>query len=389
MNTVLHDKRAPVLIFAKRYIIEIAGSPPWIRLSMKIEHVTLFRLRVPLTTPYRLSFGPIHAFDTVLVETRDARGHTGLGEATYLTGYTDETIDESWALMQRLAREYARCDADDVQARLQTHFADAPFTATAFNTALEMAADHPLLDVARPTRVPVLGLLHATETADIEHESRQLFAAGFTTLKVKVGFDAARDAETVKRVQRVVNGRGSIRLDANQGYSRDDACRFAASLDPQGIELFEQPCAAGDWESACAVARVATVPMMLDESIYGLDDIRRASALKAARYIKVKLMKLGGLDRLAAAIDAIRDCGMEPVLGNGVACEIGCWMEACAARGRIDNAGEMNGFLKPTASLLKNPLEFRDGAIVLEPGYRPQLDGTAVARCTVDRQDFG
>jgi L-alanine-DL-glutamate epimerase-like enolase superfamily enzyme len=355
---------------------------------MKIEHVTLYRLRVPLTTPYRLSFGPIHAFDTVLIETRDAGGHAGLGEATYLTGYTDETIDDSWALAQRLAREYAGLEPDEIQTRLQPHFATAPFTATAFNTALEMAAGHPLLAVERATRAPVLGLLHATETADIERESQQLFAAGFTTLKVKVGFDAARDAEMVKRVQSVVNGRGSIRLDANQGYSRDDACRFAAALDPQGIELFEQPCAAGDWESACAVARLAAVPMMLDESIYGLDDIRRAAELKAARYIKVKLMKLGGLDRLAAAIDTIRDCGMEPVLGNGVACEIGCWMEACVARGRINNAGEMNGFLKPAAGLLKNPLEFRNGAIVLEPGYRPQLDGAAVARCTVAKQEF-
>ena len=110
---------------------------------------------------------------------------------------------------------------------------------------------------------------------------------------------------------------------------------------------------------------------------------------KAARYIKVKLMKLGGLARLAAAIDTIRDCGMEPVLGNGVACEIGCWMEACVARGRIRNAGEMNGYLKPTAPLLANPLKFERGAIVLEPGYRPRLDVDALARCTLERQTFG
>ena len=56
---------------------------------MKIECVTLYRLRVPLTAPYRLSFGPLHAFDTVLVQTRDDGEHTWLGEATYLTGYTD------------------------------------------------------------------------------------------------------------------------------------------------------------------------------------------------------------------------------------------------------------------------------------------------------------
>ncbi len=351
---------------------------------MKVERLTLWRLRVPLTTPYRLAFGPLYAFDTVLVEACDEQDRSGLGEATYLTGYTDETAADGWALARRLGREYAGLAAPTIQTRLTSYFDSAPFTATAFGTAFEMLADADLLKVERPVGVPVLGLLHATETAAIESESSALFGAGFTTLKVKVGWDAERDAAMVKRVQRAVHGRGTLRLDANQGYSRDDACRFAASLDPQDIELFEQPCAAGDWDAACAVARVATVPMMLDESIYGLDDIRRAADLKAARFIKVKLMKLGGLARLAAAIDTIRDCGMEPVLGNGVACEIGCWMEACVARGRIRNAGEMNGFLKPASPLLSNPLKFAHGVIALEAGYRPTLDPAALARCTLE-----
>lgn len=355
---------------------------------MKIEHIALYRLRVPLTTPYRLALGVIRAFDTVLVEACADNGRIGLGEATYLTGYTDETIEASWTLAQRLASANAGLETEAIRAGLEPYFESAPFTATAFNTALEMLVHNPMLAVERPVKVPVLGLLHATETAAIERESAELFGQGFTTLKVKVGFDAGRDGATVDRIQRVLHGRGLIRLDANQGYNRHDACRFAANLAPDGIELFEQPCAAGDWEAACAVARVATVPMMLDESIYGLDDIRRAAELKAARYIKVKLMKLGGLSRLAAAIDTIRECGMEPVLGNGVACEIGCWMEACVARGRIHNAGEMNGFLKPSSRLLKNPLKFDDGAIVLEPGWRPELDPDALARCLIARAEF-
>ncbi len=355
---------------------------------MKLEHIALYRLRVPLTTPYRLSLGAIRAFDTLLVEARADSGRIGLGEATYLTGYTDETIEDSWTLAQRLAGAYAGMGTEAIRAGLEPYFKATPFTATAFNTAAEMLVGERHLEIDLATRVPVLGLLHATKTADIERESEQLFRQGYTTLKVKVGFDARRDSAMVKRVQRAVGSRCRIRLDANQGYNRDDACHFAENLDPGNIELFEQPCAAGDWEAACAVARVATVPMMLDESIYRLDDIRRAAELKAARYIKVKLMKLGGLSRLAAAIDTIRECGMEPVLGNGVACEIGCWMEACVARGRIHNAGEMNGFLKPSSRLLKNPLKFDHGAIVLEPGYRPDLDPEALARCTVARQTF-
>jgi L-alanine-DL-glutamate epimerase-like enolase superfamily enzyme len=180
----------------------------------------------------------------------------------------------------------------------------------------------------------------------------------------------------------------TIRVDANQGYTREDACAFAAGLDPENIELFEQPCAARDWDAACAVARVSTVPMMLDESIYGLDDIRRAAQLEAARFVKLKLMKLGGLERLAHALAVIRELGMVPVLGNGVAGEIGCWMEACVARSTIDNAGEMNGFLKPVAPLLRVPLRFEGGAIRLEPGFAPALDPAALDAVLLARREY-
>src|SRR5450756_2820707 len=117
---------------------------------MKIEQFTLYRLCVPLTTPYRLSLGAIHAFDTVIIELRDDSNRTGLGEATYLSGYTDETFDDSWLLAQRLGREFAGLAANVIQSRLEPYFESAPFTATAFNTALEMLAGNAMLAVDRP-----------------------------------------------------------------------------------------------------------------------------------------------------------------------------------------------------------------------------------------------
>ena len=42
-------------------------------------------------------------------------------------------------------------------------------------------------------------------------------------------------------------------------YGEAEACRFAESLDPTGIELFEQPCAAEDWNANARVAGVSTV----------------------------------------------------------------------------------------------------------------------------------
>ena len=154
--------------------------------------------------------------------------------------------------------------------------------------------------------------------------------------------------------------------------------RFASSLDPASIELFEQPCIKEDWDAAVAVAGVSTVPMMLDESIYGIADIERAAKLRAAKFIKLKLMKAGTLDGLADGLRRIRALGMEPVLGNGVATDVSNWMEACVARSLVSNALESNGFLKPRRSILARPLRFERGAILLEPDFVLRLDAAAV-----------
>ena len=80
-----------------------------------------------------------------------------------------------------------------------------------------------------------------------------------------MGKDVEADINRVKAIQTAIAGRATMRIDANRAYVEADACRFAAALDPSGIELFEQPCHAQDWKANANVANVSTVPIMLDE----------------------------------------------------------------------------------------------------------------------------
>lgn len=347
---------------------------------MKLTGIKLHRLKVPLQVPYKLSLGEIKAFDTLLVETRAEDGHVGLGEATLLTGYTHETVDQTWTLACELAAKIVGGPVAAAKAIIAPMIATAPFTATALLTAIEMLEGSIHLEIASPKQVPLLALVHGMHDAELASEIEQLLEEGYQTLKIKIGFDADADLKRVRLIQRLVAGRARLRLDANQAYDAETACRFAAALDPQDIELLEQTCAAGDWRAAQAVAKVATVPLMLDESIYDLSDVDRAAELGVAQYIKYKLMKAGSLERLAQALAHIRAHGMEPVLGNGVACDVGCWMEACIAAKHIGNAGEMNGFLKLREPLLIQPLIVQSDTIALKVGFAPRLNDAAVAR---------
>jgi len=350
--------------------------------------ISVHRLRIPLTKPYRLSFGTIEHYDTIVVEMTDQDGRVGFGEATVLTGYTEETIEDAWRVARHTAQDISSHPlpaAYNVVARAGKTY---PFTATAFGSALEMLSQSHLLAVPPATAIPLVGLLHANEEDEIRTEFEHLLAAGYRTIKVKVGFEPKQDARTVATVQKVVNGRAAIRIDANQGYSAEQGIAFVRALDPRGIELFEQPCPAGDWESHLSVVRASCVPLMLDESIYGVSDIEKAAQLGAAAYIKLKLMKFVTLDALVRGIERILALGMHPVLGNGVACDLGCWMEGCIAARYIDNAGEMNGFLKATAPLLTPGLAFREGTLYLDPGFTPRFNVEILERYRVDSMSF-
>jgi L-alanine-DL-glutamate epimerase-like enolase superfamily enzyme len=350
---------------------------------MKIEEVQVSRLQIPLAQPYKLALASVVHFDTLLT-TAIVDGCRGFGEATILSGYTDENIEDSWKLAQDLCGRIARRSYDAACAVLDGELLDtAPFTVTAFRTALEMANGEPLLKSEKPTRVPLLFGINATDAAGIEQEIERALGAGYRTLKIKVGFDIEADLARIRLIQSLNRGRASLRIDANQGYSRDDGCAFARRLSPDSIELLEQPCHAKDWDAAAAVAAVSAVPLMLDESIYSMNDIDRAARLGAG-FVKLKLMKFGSLRRLERGLNRIRELGMRPVLGNGVASDIGCWMEACVARSTIDNAGEMNGYLRQRESIVANPIPVEGGAMRLDPGYAPQLPQKAIESLTVD-----
>ena len=274
-----------------------------------IEDVRLDRLRLPLKEPYKLALGPVTAFDTIIARIV-VDGREGLGEATILTGYTSEEIEAVWLRAAALASRLVGLSSEAAKALAEQDLQDAPFTLTTFATAIEMAEGYPLLAIDADEEVPLLAGINATDFAGIEREIEAAVSAGYGTLKIKAGFDVEADLRRIVFIQKCNRGRTKLRLDANQGYSREHGVRFATALAPAAIELLEQPCHANDWEAAAAVAAVSTVPLMLDESIYGLEDIKRAADLGAA-FVKLKLMKMASLSKLEEGLRLIRDLGIK------------------------------------------------------------------------------
>ena len=346
--------------------------------------IELYRLRVPLRTPYRLSFGTLRELELFLARVWVEHA-CGVGESVPLPVYSSETAEGVWSGLEESAGAIAGRPAGDALAALERSRERRPFATAPLMTALETALAPPV--PSEDLAVPLLGTVLSHDEDRSPEEIEALLDAGYRTLKVKVGFDVAADARWVARVQELVGGRAQIRVDANQGYSFEAAREFVGQVEPQGIEVFEQPFEPGEWDAMTRLSALSPLPLMLDESIATAADLERLIELRCAGTVKFKLAKAGGLAALERLIARARDAGLEVVLGNGVAGDVGNLHELVVAARAIATAGEMNGFLKPAARLLTNPYEIVEGSARLPRGYAAELDWERVEAHTVGRLD--
>lgn len=353
-----------------------------------IDVIELYRLRVPLTVPYKVSKRTFHVFAPLVAMLRTRDGHLGWGEASISPGYGSETPDGGWDLLKSWSEQLVGQPLSAARDVLAPEATANPHAASVLLSAIEMIEGSSLLTLHEDAQVPLLMPVNSMDPDRVADEVDGYVAEGFHTLKVKVGFDVDADLTRVAAIQRALRGRATIRLDANQAFSAEQGRRFAAALVPDGIELFEQPCDKADWAANAAVAAVSTVPVMLDESIYSENDIERARTVPGVGLIKLKLKKLGSLTRLETALRRISAMGMQPVLGDGTATDISCWMEAGIARSTIRSAGENNGFLKLTQQLFVEPLPFGGGAIRLPKGWWPKVDEARVRQLATETRRY-
>ena len=297
---------------------------------MTIAEITLYRVKMLLSVPYHVSYRVYDDFEPIIVEARDSDGRIGWGEGHISPGHTFETIDGGWDFCRDCAERAIGVPVVDAKSAIAARVPESPVAASALVTALEMLEGHWVLTLDSDVSLPLLTPFHSTDHADIPAEVDTRVAEGFRTLKVKVGKNWEEDAAKVRAVQQAAKGRAVIRLDANRGFNRDHGCRFAASLDPEGIESFEQPCESHAWDDNAAVAAVSTVPVMLDESIYGLDDIRRAGDIDGIGSVKLKTQE-NGRPRFA-------DRGAHP--------DPPAWNDPRAGRWCVDRAVLLDGSLR-------------------------------------------
>ena len=149
--------------------------------------------------------------------------------------------------------------------------------------------------------------------ADMLRKAEQ--AMGFAKLKIKLGRNVDTDMQVMREIRRAV-GDKPLFVDANAGWSLDDARRAVRELADLGIEYVEQPLRKGALDELRKLKAESPLPIFVDEDSMVSADLPALAGITDG--INIKLMKCGGITEARRMIALARAYGMRTMLGGRV-----------------------------------------------------------------------
>lgn len=284
-------------------------------------------LEVPLREPFRIALGTSTASRNVVIRLTSEDGLAGWGEASPSKRVLNETVED---VVNTLKRVSGRLDVDYTGFEKIYEFLGSFEGAPSAKAALDMA----LLDLyakslGRPLWRLIGGYRESIETditigiMEPEEQAKRALKyveQGFRALKLKLGLEPEKDVERVRAVRDAVGEGVKIRVDANQGWSVDEAKWVIDRITSYDVELVEQPVRWDDLRGMREVRRESPVPIAADESVKTPRDALRVAEMEAADIINIKLMKSRGI------LGALRIAAISEA--SGIKNMIGCMGES-------------------------------------------------------------
>jgi len=269
---------------------------------MRIEHIELRYIQLPLRHHFETSYIRIHQRDTILV-TLWADGVEGWGESPVESGpwYSSETVETAWHVQRQFLIPMLL--GKDIQQASQ---ANQRMSLVRGHHMAKTGLEQALWDVeAKQKGISLAQLLGGTRaniesgvSVGIQDTQEELFdqvegylSQGYRRIKIKIkpGWDVKIVSALRKRWPEM-----RLMVDANSAYTLADVDCLAA-LDDFNLMMIEQPLAYDDiFEHSLLQPKLRT-PICLDESIHTPEHANAALELGSCRIINIKPGRVGGL----------------------------------------------------------------------------------------------
>ncbi len=271
---------------------------------------------LPFKYPFTISNGRTKTHQPSLVVALSIGNFIGFGEAPAIAYYniTVEQMVVDLESKKRMVEKFALTDPERYWHYLHHLFPENPFLVS----ALDMAA----WDLFGNMKGKKLYQLWNTNwentpvtdyTIGIDIIDKMLVKMKeqpWPVYKVKLGTN--QDIAIIKALRAETDA--IIRVDANAGWTLDEAKEKIPQLAELGVEMIEQPLAKDNWEGMQQLYQESSLPLFADEScVFEQDVLRCANHFHG---INIKLTKCSGLTPARRMIDKGRELGLKIMMGS-------------------------------------------------------------------------
>lgn len=257
----------------------------------------------------------------VTIESDELPGGQAVGEAALFPGLSAEDSPEYESVLDAACREASRCAT---LAEVMQSLPPVSSVRFGFESAMMRALARPTANASRlrwldgEEGIRINGLIWMGDKATMRRRICEKLKAGFHCVKLKIGgIDFSDELDLLSLIRKEFPPEIiELRLDANGGFTPENALDRLERLSRFGIHSIEQPIKPGQWECMARLCRESPIPIALDEELIGFtSDSRKNEMLDTIRpqYIILKPSLCGGFREA------------EKWIARAVARDIGWW----------------------------------------------------------------
>lgn len=297
------------------FLYKNAGSSAWhfnyIAAMIKVKYKTF---DLPFKYPFTISKGTKTHQPTFVVEL-EYFGAKGYGEAPAISYYNIpvEKMADDLERKKIFVEKFSFADPERFWHYLHHLFPANPFLVCALDMAgwdlygkLKRKQLHELwkLDI---NKSPITDYTIGIDT--IENMITKMKEKSWPVYKVKVGVEG--DMEMVEALRKNTNA--LLRVDANAGWTLEQALIKIPVLKELGVEMVEQPLAKDNWDEMKILYEKSPLPIFADESCVAESDVEKCH--QHFHGINIKLTKCSGITPARRMIARARQLEMKVMVG--------------------------------------------------------------------------
>jgi len=309
---------------------------------MKIKSVEAIILKSELKNPFAFSQGWVANRVCTLVKIITDEGLIGWGEgfaqgleppeicaaaidtafAPMLIGRNPLDIEKLWFEMYNRSRDFGRKGAV-MSAISAIDIALWDIAGQAYSQPVYQLLGGAVREKVTPYATGFYRLNGQGEAERLAEEAISHYEAGFTHMKVKLGFGVDDDIQVMSAIMKAVQGKGvQFMVDTNHAYGRYEALRLGYALDDYELRWYEEPVIPEDLSGYSECRAKLKTPIAGGENEHALHGFKTLFEQRAVDIAQPDVGSCGGLTALRHIAVLAHSFGVEVnphVWGSSVA----------------------------------------------------------------------